>query len=104
MEHALTRSEACAKRQLATRYAWSFIGHWYRWGGDDPSGFDCSGLVIEILTAVGVLPRGYDNTSGGLYKRFQSYHVRFPFEGCLAFWTNKAGRIIHVEENMGVTS
>lgn len=41
------------QRKIATKVAWSFIGKWYKWGGDDPSGFDCSGFVIEILIGYG---------------------------------------------------
>jgi peptidoglycan DL-endopeptidase CwlO len=39
---------------LAQRY----LGVPYVWGGDDPSGFDCSGLVQHVFAQVGVdLPR-----------------------------------------------
>ena len=55
------------QRIMAINIAWSYIGKWYKWGGDDPSGFDCSGFVIEILKSIGILPRRYDGTATDLY-------------------------------------
>ena len=39
----------------------------YKWGGADPDGIDCSGLVQEILWSVGMLPDKIDRTAQGLY-------------------------------------
>jgi len=72
------------KRQLAKRYAFSFLGIPYSWGGDDPSeGFDCSGLIVEVLKGVGLLPLWIDLTADGLYRRFQDRKVESPYCGCL---------------------
>lgn len=39
----------------------------YRWGGSNPmTGFDCSGLVIEVLKSVGLLEPRSDYTAQGL--------------------------------------
>jgi len=85
-------------REFAIAYGWSFIGQWYKWGGDDPSGFDCSGFQIEILKAVGVLPRRYDCTAADLFNKFKKFTVREPYPGCLVFWENRrTGKIVHVE-------
>lgn len=84
------------KREIASRVAWQFVGVPYVWGGDDPSGFDCSGLVIEILKSVAALPREGDWTADGLYRRFNESETLVPYEGCLAFW-RRAGRMTHVE-------
>ena len=35
--------------------ALAYLGTPYVWGGDDPSGFDCSGFVIECLKSAGLL-------------------------------------------------
>jgi cell wall-associated NlpC family hydrolase len=44
--------------QAAVRYALAQLGTPYRWGGDEPGGFDCSGLVQAAYQAAGIaLPR-----------------------------------------------
>jgi len=37
------------RREIAAKIAWHYLGTPYVWGGDDFSGFDCSGYVIEIM-------------------------------------------------------
>lgn len=82
--------------EIATKTAWAYIGRPYKWGGDDPlAGFDCSGFVIELLRSAGILPRDSDWTAAGLKRRFKS--VATPREGCLVFYANAAGEIVHVE-------
>jgi len=84
-------------RELAVEYAKAFIGLPYIWGGDDPiKGFDCSGLILEVLQAVGIIPHGYDTTADGLYRRFSANLTR-PGPGTLVFWLNSSGRAVHVE-------
>jgi len=83
---------------LAVQYAWSMLHGWYKWDGDDPSGRDCSGMIVEILQAVGKLPRSGDLSSRGLAAKFPK--VDFPAAGCLVFWTgggDKIEDIQHVE-------
>lgn len=80
-------------------YALSFVGTPYRWGGDDPmGGFDCSGLVQEILAAVGEDPPG-DQSSHTLYLHFSRYGIirdnDIVSAGDLAFF-GTTSRIIHV--------
>jgi cell wall-associated NlpC family hydrolase len=92
-----------AKREIMMKIAWHFLGTPYVWGGDDPSGFDCSGLACECLQAVGLIPHKADLTASGLYERFKPGQVDMPWKdaqpGDLIFF--KAGldddRIIHVE-------
>jgi len=80
------------RRQIAKNIAWKYLGSWYKWGGDDPSGFDCSGLVIEILKSVGILPRRYDARAEQLSYKFK--RVNRPYLGCLVFYGSP---ITHVE-------
>ena len=94
-------------RKMVQRIAMSYLGTFYTWGGDDPSGFDCSGLVIECLKSVGMLPRSGDWTADALSKRFPlsvtvNPNMGNPNPGDLVMWYNKAGtRIIHVEIYIG---
>ena len=93
----MVRKEALV---IAQRVAWGLVNKPYLWGGDDPmSGFDCSGLCIEILKSVGILPRQGDWTANQLYKRFLQYRVSLATQvknGCLVFWGN-GQRMTHVE-------
>ena len=88
-----------SRRELATLYAWQFIGTSYKWGGDDPmGGFYCSGYCIEILKGVGVLSRHGDWTAQSLFDRWiTDNQVSSPTQGCLVFWRASSGRISHVE-------
>jgi len=85
-------------RAAAVRYAWGFLGLPYRWGGNDPIlGFDCSGLIVEVLQGVGLLPHGSDMSANGLYIRYQNKVVANGYAGCLCLWFNPAGLATHVE-------
>jgi cell wall-associated NlpC family hydrolase len=74
-------------RQLID-YALSFVGTPYLWGGNNPlEGFDCSGLVQEILASVGADPPG-DQSSRQLFKYFSRYGdlLKTPERGALVFY------------------
>lgn len=84
-------------RTQAVWYLTRWLGIFYKWGGDDPSGWDCSGLIIEILQSVGLLPHGhFDDTAQGLYMRFKEKKSENPYPGRLVFWFRE-GKAIHVE-------
>jgi cell wall-associated NlpC family hydrolase len=91
--------EAQFKRATAVKYLWEWIGTPYIWGGDDFSSFDCSGLVVEVLQAVGIIPHKSDYTAAALYERFEEKAVEHGYMGCLVFWygSDKKEKIIHVE-------
>lgn len=82
---------------LISQYAMSFVGLPYKWGGENPiSGFDCSGLVQEILRSVGMDPSG-DQTAQSLFEYFVKSSYRDQFcEGSLAFYGQSITKIIHV--------
>jgi hypothetical protein len=84
-------------REIVLRVAWSYLGTLYRWGGDDPSGFDCSGLAVECLQSVGLVHRNHDHTAQSLFALWSKGRVAVPGPGDLVFWANAAGKIIHVE-------
>jgi hypothetical protein len=84
--------------KIAERVAYSHLGKPYVWGGDSAlEGFDCSGLVIEILKSVGILPLIGDWTAAGLWRHFQDCVTVAPQLGCLVFWGDSTGRIRHIE-------
>lgn len=93
------------RRQIATDVAMGFRNLPYLWGGDDPvAGFDCSGLCIEVLKSVGLLPGGGDWTAAMLWEHFANHHncavLRSQItEGCLVFWHSRTDKrhIVHVE-------
>jgi len=86
--------------QVAREVAMAYLGTPYIWGGDDPSGFDCSGFCIEILQSVGLFPRGADETASMLYDRYPQ--AQKGLLGCLVFYMAKtSSNIIHVEFCLG---
>lgn len=86
--------------QLLEKYALSFLGRPYQWGGDDPlGGFDCSGLVIELMQASGEIRPGSDMTAQGLYNWFSTENaeeIGFCAFGALVFYGHSRHRITHV--------
>jgi cell wall-associated NlpC family hydrolase len=84
-------------RALALALAERELGKPYLWGGDDPiTGFDCSGLQVEILKATGRLPREGDWSAATLAKQFPSVATLQP--GALVFWNRGTPpKIGHVE-------
>ena len=75
----------------------SFVGTPYVWGGEGPGGFDCSGLVQEILRSIGADPR-LDQTAQGLFNFFvtkPTIGVK-PCFGALAFYGSDEKGITHV--------
>ena len=78
------------KQEYIRAEAVDYLKHWlglpYSWGGDDFSGFDCSGLIIEVLQAHGLIPRNKDYTAEGLRQKYAKYSPPEPHAGCLIFF------------------
>jgi len=86
------------QREIALKTAWHFWGEWYTWGGDNPAGFDCSGLIIECLKSAGCLPRKGDWTAANLHERYKYKTTKWPKAGTLVFYrSTRTGEVCHVE-------
>jgi cell wall-associated NlpC family hydrolase len=80
-------------------YLMTFNGIPYQWGGANRlTGLDCSGLVLEFLSAAGLWQTG-DTTSQGLYQHFVKAGAKVagtPQFGDLCFYGNGTAGISHI--------
>ena len=91
------KAEAATYHTKAISVAKSHLGVKYKWGGNSPSGFDCSGLVKYAYGKQGkTLPR----TAAEMYKKGKK--VSSLKKGDLMFFApNKASRPTHVAIYVG---
>jgi len=82
------------KRMVLQEYSKSYLGLPYIWGGFNRIGFDCSGLVQDILASVGLDPIR-DQSADALFKHYESKTTSRGEVGNLVFWP-KEGRKTHV--------
>lgn len=84
-----------SRREVAVEHAKRFIGKPYFWGGQGPAGFDCSGLITEVLRAVGRIARRDDYNAQGYY----NLYVGTPSAtrlGSLFCYGEDVGHITHI--------
>ncbi len=76
--------------------ALKYLGKPYIWGGDDPSGFDCSGFVNECLKTAGFVGENEDYTADGLWGLYAHNLIDQPRAGALLFYFSPTGKCHHV--------
>jgi cell wall-associated NlpC family hydrolase len=78
-------AKAPYKRHVAMRFALSKAGGWYLYGGNGPSSYDCSGLVMAAYAKAKInLPRVASNQRGS--NKTASVSLAHARWGDLVFW------------------
>lgn len=93
-----TENRAWEEVSLALVLLRGYIGKWYRWGGDDPDGFDCSGLAMEYLKSLGVMSRKSDFNAQQIAEKMTTSRSLADYNfGDLIFFGTDRTHITHVE-------
>ena len=85
------------RKDLAISVALSFLGKPYIYGAQSPlTGFDCSGLVVEVFKAVGLIGGKEDLSAQQLELRYSKNVSIEIVPGCLVFFGGGLAQIHHV--------
>lgn len=85
------------KRELFLLTVQGFLSTPYKWGGDNPTGLDCSGLIVEAAQALKLIGEKEDRNAAGWYQHTTPLGGKAPQPGDLLFWKDSTGKVIHVE-------
>ncbi|QQE76843.1 C40 family peptidase [Alicyclobacillus sp. SO9] len=94
---SLTRSHSNEGVRIA-KYALTFVGKPYRWGGESPAGFDCSGLVQYVYRHYHI---GLPRTSYAQFKVGRWVAESHLHPGDLVFFSTDNGGASHVAIYVG---
>jgi len=85
---------------LFVNYALQFVGQPYRFGSNGPLSWDCSGLALELIRAVGKeSPPRRDMTAQELYgwlKKFNKSQITESWAGKFYFYGTNKEAITHI--------
>jgi peptidoglycan DL-endopeptidase CwlO len=88
-----------SKVDRAIAFAKAQLGEPYRWGGEGPGSWDCSGLVMKAWGAAGV---SFPHSASAQFSRSQRVSVGSIQPGDLVFWSKGSARsIYHVAMYLG---
>jgi|GEM_PF-4560681 len=88
------------KTTLMALMALQYLNVPYRWGGSNTNGIDCSGLVLKVLSDVGI--KLSDRTAHGLYEYCLENGTRTSKECDSILFFGKPERITHVAISLGI--
>jgi cell wall-associated NlpC family hydrolase len=86
-------------REAVVSYVLKFIGQPYEWGGDGRKwkGFDCSGLLCEVLMSAGLLPAKSDLNAQAIYDHFKGRAGNeVHWHGNIIFFGKSLTEITHI--------
>ena len=97
-DQAWGTNRALEETSCALQYLKGYVGMWYKWGGESPLGFDCSGLACEYLKSLGIMARRSDSTAQGMANVLPRHtRIHTCYAGDLAFYGKSNVDITHVE-------
>ncbi len=87
-------------RESIVSYAFKFLGQPYEWGGNGKKGkgFDCSGLIMELLWSVGQMKGFTDANAQGIFNYYKEKNDGFYKQphGNLVFFGKGINAITHI--------
>lgn len=87
-------SSGATRRDSIMEFAKQFIGVPYKWGGNDPTGFDCSGYTKYVMKNFGV--DLYRLAGDQYYKNCKKVSLSDAQVGDLVFFGPSADKVTHV--------